>query len=140
MRDILYRAKSEEETNNIKIGDLIYGYYVKTDGKHKIYMQNYDGADFCYVDPKTLGQYTGLKDKKGNRIFSGDILSAYLDEIAPENETRLVVEWDYERAAYYGANIGFRGYKDFFEGGFIKNFEVIGNIYDNPELVMLEVE
>ncbi len=138
MKYILYRAKSEEEANNIKIGDMIYGYYVKTDGNHKIYLQDYDGADFCYVDPGTIGQYTGLKDKNGKQIFEGDILSAYLDEIAPENETRLVVEWDYERAAYYGANLGFRGYKDFFVGGFEKNFEVIGNIYDNPEL--LEVE
>ena len=82
------------------------------------------------VIPETVGQYTGLTDKNGTRIFEGDILSAHLDDGYPENETMLEVVW--HNNGWYGKNGKFF---DDFDNGFEKYFEVIGNIHDNPELL-----
>ncbi len=130
MREILYRAKATDPDNP---GKWIFG--VPT--KEVFFVVNFTIFSIC---KGTVGQYIGLTDKNNTEIFEGDILSGHLDDLFPEHETRLVVEWDNERAGFCGRNLGFNGYKDDFEGGFEKNFEVIGNIYDNPELVMLEVE
>lgn len=87
-----------------------------------------------YVDPETVGQYTGLKDKNGVKIFEGDILErgnargsvSYSDKLC-----RFVFRWKtYDK---------FR--PDFFKECALADFagihlaEVIGNIHDNPELL-----
>lgn len=128
MREILFRAKDLD--NNWVAGD-----YVSIPGRE----------DLCGIRPRsrqiinvsklcksaTIGQYTGLTDKNGKKIFEGDILSAYFDEDYPENETRAVVVWH---------GIGFylcymSRIFELFETTDATFFEVIGNIYDNPELL-----
>ena len=85
------------------------------------------------VDSKTVFQYTGLTDKNGRKIFEGDILSGqrYLDwgqggEYEPD---KCVIKWDGERAAFAPV-YWWEGYSHD-----LKNYEVIGNIFDNPELI-----
>ena len=80
------------------------------------------------VDPSTVGQYTGLTDKNGKRIFEGDIVVGrdYTDE-----DGYGVVEW-YDGAFEVG-NGEWCG--TFHENYYGKEFEVIGNIHDNPELL-----
>ena len=83
------------------------------------------------VKLETVGQYTGLTDKNDKKIFEGDILSGYLDDLFPEEESRYEVIWH-----DYGWHIRSNGFLDTPDNGWLKeNFEVIGNIHDNPELL-----
>ena len=80
------------------------------------------------VEPETVGQYTGLTDKNGTKIFEGDIVK-YGDTV------HNVVFEQRNETAYFGLvystleTLSFGYYQD------LKQIEVIGNIYDNPELL-----
>lgn len=76
-------------------------------------------VEFVEVNPCTVGQYTGLKDKNGNRIFEGDILS--LRTGRPH-----VVRFEDGAFVLENTAIPVR---------FANKFEVIGNIHDNPGLL-----
>ena len=76
-------------------------------------------VEFIEVNPSTVGQYTGLKDKNGKRIFEGDILS--LRTGRPH-----VVMFEDGSFVLENTAISVR---------FANKFEVIGNIHDNPELL-----
>lgn len=118
MREIEFRGKS------VINGKWVNGWLNATteeDGEH--YWINKclcaeGGIDCAYqVDPETVGQYTGLKDKNGKKIFEGDIVR-YIDNDLIE-------------------------YVEFIDGVFFAGSEelryayceVIGNIYDNKELL-----
>ena len=116
MREILYRGKS-----NYKwfYGDLRH----LNDGRVTIWQ---DGEPFQYeVYPETVGQYTGLTDKNGKRIFEGDIVKAL---------TRYGTEHQYD-ITYRAGTFWFGGW-NWIE--FLDRFqfpEVIGNVHDNPGLL-----
>ena len=76
-------------------------------------------VEFVEVDPSTVGQYTGLKDKNGKNIFEGDILSIW-------NDRNDVVVFEDGAFIMEDTEIPMR---------FAIKFEVIGNIYDNPEFM-----
>ena len=76
-----------------------------------------------YAD--TVGQYTGVKDKNGTRIFEGDIVDISRDE------ERGVIKWDEDTARFIISSDGISADFDNYWG---KDLEVIGNIYDNQEL------
>lgn len=84
--------------------------------------------DWFGVDPETVGQYTGLKDKNGKKIFEGDIVR-YGDTV------HKVVFEQRNGTAYFGLvyssieTFPFDYYQD------LKQIEVIGNIHENPELL-----
>ncbi len=86
------------------------------------------------VDPSTVSQYTGLKDKNGQRIFEGDILEARLDDDYPENITRVVVGWEFNGWAFIQHEHGLvlTDRADDTDSGI---WTVCGNIWDNPELI-----
>ena len=130
MREILFRGKRTDT------GKWIEGFYCRTP---RWTLNNIpvsciiktDGIVFHEIIPETVGQYTGLTDKNGTKIFEGDILSGYLDDLFPEEESRYEVIWH-----DYGWHIRSNGFLDTPDNGWLKeNFEVIGNIHDNPELL-----
>lgn len=94
--------------------------------------KNSHGNKIVEVDPSTICQCTGLKDKNGNLICENDILSGHIDNEFPEDETRKRVVW---RENGWCTNEpgcdDYEGLDDFDS----ENFEVIGNVIDNQELL-----
>lgn len=141
MREIRYRGK------DIKTGEWAYGAMI--DGTvntvifDKIYYTEHGGLgiskDNCWwVNPKTVGQYLGRKDKSGNDIYEGDILKCLL---ANDEEIYLLVQFgEFEGGyGYYtkqlnGIGAGTCEYLDKKEIEFM-GMAVAGNLYDNPELL-----
>lgn len=123
MREILFRGKlkSNDEWSFGNLNISLRAIVIITPDKTPI-------GKYGQIIPETVGQYTGLTDKNGKKIFEGDIVTM------PKyggGRHKSVVYFRKGKFAVDGSNYGF---KDICP----KNMEVIGNIYDNPEL--LEVE
>lgn len=84
-----------------------------------------------------IGQFTGLNDYKGNEIYEGDIIRSFGSKGDPIIH---IIEYNNDEACFV-ARLNGAGKYDFGYGGLRKNWinefekEIIGNIYDNPELV-----
>lgn len=77
-------------------------------------------AFWTEVDPATVGRFTGLTDKNNERIYSGDIVKAYL-----HNETEFTEKIEFRNGCFWFGNWNIIEFMDKF-----RNYEVIGNIYD----------
>lgn len=127
MREILFRGKRMDN------GEWVEGhFYITHSGEYEIgcYNRELNIERWTHVvEPTTVGQYTGLQDKNGKRIFEGDI-------VADGNEI-FVCFWD-------GCNVEFGVKNKDLSFGIaylpITEYEVIGNIHDNPELLEVNNE
>lgn len=84
------------------------------------------------VNETTICQCTGLKDKNGKLIFENDIMEAHIDEDFPEDVSRFKVEWNGKGWIENHPDGVDREYLDDFD---TEHFKVVGNIFDNPELL-----
>jgi phage uncharacterized protein TIGR01671 len=138
MRDILFRGKQEQS------GEWVYGYLVQYISENE-YTENYiltqeevnhtldlGGRIECDMEPvvlETVGQYTGLKDKNDKEIYEGDIIK-WVDWSGHKRKTEVRYDEEWKRFCVWlnGAEtIGVNKHLS-------NDIEVIGNIYDNPEL------
>ena len=92
--------------------------------------------DWCYVDPDTVGQFTGLYDKNGKEIYEGDIVKKHDPYNVDSSDYTGAVIWGKGRWAVPNYYFGCWFESDLFFDDFAGHKqEVIGNIYDNPELL-----
>ena len=126
MREILFRGKHIHlfpQNENLN-GTWVYGYLCD---RNYINSPGLNGE--LRVDPSTVGQYTGMKDKNGERIFEGDVIK----RLWLGAEIIYCVRYDGEDAHFIGKAMNKSGFTTFDNDG--EMFEVIGNIHDNPELL-----
>lgn len=142
MRTIRFRAKRVDN------GEWVFGgySYCEKDNTHYITVMGKDHISHIgfhqQVYPETIGQYTGLKDKKGKEIYEGDILKMRLGcDQMDINEYDVICQVVYGFRGR-GSEIGFTGEtKAGFQIPLASQccLQVIGNIYENPELIGEEV-
>lgn len=122
MREILFRGK------RVDTDEWVYG--VPLFEENRCYMiedlficDEYQctGAVNSIVDPETVGQYTGLTDNNGNKIFEGDIVSDTVDvyTVVFDEQCRFMMTGEYDRFLVHCDEDCF----------------VLGNVFDNPELL-----
>ncbi len=129
----LFRGK------RIDTGEWVEGYlsypFCTEKGNESYYFYAKDSLGFfcrCVVYASTICQCTGLKDKNGKLIYENDIMVAYYDEENPEHGTYAMVVWrEYGWVTVENNSDDLCPLDDFT----IKHFYVVGNIFDNPELL-----
>ena len=137
MREILFRAKS------IEYGDWVEGIPIKThlglficyeENPHYCSQYGYmEIDDIVRVDEETLCEYTGLTDKNGNKIWENDICDR--KEKYPEIVKMNMGDWTLDYSYLFRSEYG-RDYCNLeFYAGERNCVQVIGNIFDNPELL-----
>ena len=119
MREIVFRGKRRD-------GVWVEGYYFAKPILEKHFIEL--GEEQWMVDPSTVGQYTGLTDKNGKRIFEGDIVRIY--------KTLFVTEW--RGAEFVFGHINGQPWSYPYFASHAESCEVIGTIHDNPELLKEE--
>ena len=135
MRKILFRGKRIDNGEWV-YGSLIDGIYGAVPAIVTLPSVDDDfKLDFEYdhVDPSTVGQYTGLTDKNGKRIFEGDVCQT--KGIPLIDEKPFVAVWNDYYSGFYWENIDNPRETDMFTQTVAELTEVIGNIHDNPELL-----
>lgn len=134
-REILFRGK-RIDNNEWVYGDLIKNLIY--DGREKeirigdIYFEHngdIHGTAVRKVIPETVGQFTGLCDKNGNKIFEGDIVKVTTGLEGYKSTYHSTIH----RVTYDACNCGIAVFSPFDNSDTVE-VEVIGNIYDNPEL------
>lgn len=129
MREIKFRAYAIEDLTSSQWIENGYGITKinYTDGTNSVHILTPYG-DYHVVE-ESVGQYTGLKDRNGKEIYEGDIL-LYL------NTHKSIV--NYKDGAFirsYRNGNPYLIYDSFIEEGRMIDYEVTGNIYENPEIL-----
>lgn len=137
MRDIIFRGKRSYDKK------WVYGSFVKIDNKCHI-IQDEDIEEYghhfmqvsdnpTWVDEETVGQFTGLLDKNGKEIYEGDIIETITFGFDAEKFTSVI---EFKKCSFSlssGRNIFYYGQKDCNK---MDDSRVVGNIHDNPELLI----
>lgn len=138
MREILFRGKRKDN------GEWVEGYYSNLGGNRPCILKEHilNGKmarileyENIIVLPSTVGQYTGLTDKNGRRIFEGDIVICKKEICGNFIDSCVEIGFVEMKHGAFGLHRKqgyYRPFKDWLED---YEYEVIGNIHDNPELL-----
>ncbi|MEK3995485.1 YopX family protein [Psychrobacillus sp. FSL K6-2365] len=147
MREVKFRGR------RINDGEWVYGFPHTIDTVDEGYtgraIQTHflSGRPISYqIDKETLSEFTGLKDKNGTEIFEGDIVLVENFVVETIKPFKAVIEWDKTRFALNElGSLNISNYPAITPNGvfgpfnnlsdFGQSFEVIGNIYEHPELL-----
>lgn len=128
----------EIKFRGISIDEWVYGMLCKVNEgdtehgepiKYKIQTDEKEYGEYvkCFItDENTIGQYTGFHDRFGNEIYESDIVY-----VCSEDENA-IIEWDEQTARFI---IHFDGWIADFDNYYGKELEIMGDIYNNPELL-----
>ena len=135
MREILFRGQMRKKGERVTIGGLpldgkwIYGGIFAANTKSdRCIITSYDDFKKYPVHADTVGQFTGLTDRNGTKIFEGDIVKY-------ANKIHQVVFEQKNGTAYFGIEISKIETWGFCYNVPVDKMEVIGNVHDNPELL-----
>ena len=131
MRTIKFRAK--DFAGVWHYGSLVYSKEIDAAIYFQIGKGSVKSMDWVYVNPETIGQFTGLRDAHGKEIYEGDIVKWKADNLL----YAVIFNWGMFYASVEVCNQetygGFPLHALAEENG--KDIEIVGNIYDNPELI-----
>ena len=135
MREIKFRAKGKDN------GDWVYGDYCSIPNPNILFINSDNEIDTEEIDPKTVGQFTGLHDKNGKEIYEGDILEFITKRkygfLYDGVKVRIKVEFGkfnpmndtlYDFIGFHTNDSSIQYYLEY-------GCEVVGNVHDNPELL-----
>lgn len=135
MREILFRGKRVDN------GEWVEGFYACVLDTHYIMTGKFDSltngiinSEAYKVDPSTVGQFTGLTDRNGVKIFEGDIIKHTQVYLHGTVKSIGYVKWSTAYACWLAGGYT-NGRADMFLGDQSYKLEVLGNIHDNPELL-----
>lgn len=128
MREITFRGKRVDNE------EWVYGFLTRMWGKYHIIDENNENVAYEII-PGTVGQYTGVKDKNGEKVFEGDIVR--YETIARNGYDGIykVVFEDRNGCGYFGIAYSNIETCFFCYSTPASQMEVIGNIYDNKEIL-----
>lgn len=121
-RKIVFRGKSKRNGEWL-FGDLVRSFDMK---RSAILVNDKTTYDECEVDTETVGQFTGLLDKNGKEIYEGDII-----RVNPTDSGIRYVKWDDRHAQFVSQMLHNEQYYLISHN----DSQVIGNMFDNPELL-----
>jgi len=142
MREILFRGKGKYD-GIWKYGSLERFMPDRLDLANYFILSETAAPNATSVIPETVGQFTGLTDKNGKKIFEGDIVKTHYAN-APKSDFIETVVFHNGKFCAFHENNGCKQWAILYDGTphlridksvYMDSVEVIGNIHDNPELL-----